>query len=194
MQVEAGATLTAGPAVVSGPEALVRLGLGRAGALGFEARLVLPDAASGRAVGEAALGGGSVGAKLELPRAGGFDAGAILDVTRSAGDRPSPRAVLILGRDTGPRTAAAGQVELRYDPDAGRARPAATLVGNADLGRGTGAFLEVAASGEPDGPASVVLHTGLTRLAGDAVQFDVHGGLGLTAPDAFVAGGVSVRF
>ena len=202
VQVEAGATVTfAGAAGVearalsesltdlTGPEALVRIGVGR----GVEGRLVLPDLSS---AGPASLAGASVGVKAVLGTFAGLDATSIVDVSRSEGRRASPRAVLILGRDIGAALSAGGQVEVAFDPDADRVLAAATLVGGLALSGRVGTFAEVAVSGLPEGRAAVVLHHGYTLAVGEALQLDVHGGAGLTAtaPDVSIGAGLGVRF
>ena len=203
VQIEAGATATFdAPAAaaaaraasesltdLTGPEALVRVGVGR----GVEGRLVLPDRSS---VGPASLSGASVGIKAALGTVAGVDAATILDVSVSDGRRPSPRVVVMLGRSVGARASVGGQVEAGYDPDARRVLPAATLVGGLVLGGPVATFAEVAVSAVTEGRAAVVLHHGYTLAVGETLQLDVHGGVGVTrtAPDVFVGAGVGVRF
>ena len=196
LQVEAGTTVAREPGVGtvwSGPETLIRAGLGR----GFEARLVLPDAAAPftSRLGEAEFGDVAAGFKAELGQATGFDAAVIVEVSVGGSAGPSPRAVFVVGRDVGPASVGA-QAEATFDRTADRVLAGGTLVGGLGLSERVGAFLEVAASAVPDGRAAVVLHHGYTLALGDALQLDIHGGAGLTrtAPDVFVGAGVGVRF
>lgn len=74
LQAEAGTTVAREPGVGtvwSGPETLIRAGLGR----GFEARLVLPDAAAPftSRLGEAEFGDVAAGFKAEIGQAAGSD-------------------------------------------------------------------------------------------------------------------------
>ena len=199
LQIEAGTTLAREPGaqtVLSGPEMLIRVGMGS----GFEARFVLPDAAapftSHARLGEAEFGDAAAGFKAELGQAAGVDAAVIVEVSVFGTAGPSPRALFVVGRDVSPRVSVGGQAEATFDREAERVLVGGTLVGGLGLGERAGTFLEIAASGVPDGPAAVVLHHGYTLALGDALQLDVHGGAGLTrtAPDVFVGAGVGVRF
>ncbi|HEX9950565.1 MAG TPA: hypothetical protein VGB53_02260 [Rubricoccaceae bacterium] len=202
LQVEAGTSLTVDAAsgstqtVLSGPETLLRIGLGS----GFEARIVLPDVEapfqSTGGLGTPTLGDASAGFKAELGPAAGLDVAVIVEASILGEGGLSPHAVVMLGRDVGAGVSVGGQVEAGYDPDARRVLPAATLVGGLTLGGPVATFAEVAVSSVPDGPAAVVLHHGYTLAVGEALQLDVHGGAGLTAtaPDVFVGAGVGVRF
>ena len=205
VQVEAGTTLAAdlsAETVLGGPEVLLRAGVGRVFGRGVEARVVLPDAAAPVAsrlrTDEATFGDAAVGVKAELGRVGGWDAALIADVTLPVGTDgapPSPRALVALGREVG-RVSVGTQAEALWDREADRVLVGATLVGGLGLTERVSAFLEVAASALPEGPAAVVLHSGVTLALGEALQLDVHGGAGVTrtAPDVFVGAGVGVRF
>lgn len=208
LQVEAGATLAREPGagtVLSGPELLVRVGLGG----GFEARAVVPDlvvTAPFTVDADGSPADALFGFKAELGQAGGLDAAVIVEVALDASwlyggspepsSGPSPRALFILARDVSPSVSVGGQAEATLDREAERVLLGGTLVGGFSLSPSVGAFLEVAASGVPDGPLAVVLHHGYTLALGDALQLDVHGGAGLTrtAPGVFIGAGVGVRF
>ena len=208
LQVEAGTTLAREPGartVLSGPEMLIRVGMGS----GFEARVALPDlvgSAPFTVDAEGALADALVGFKAELGTAGGLDAAVIVELHLDASglyggsagpsSGPSPRALFIVGRDVSPGVSVGGQAEATFDQAAERVLVGGTLVGGLRLGERTGTFLELAASAVPDGRAAVVVHHGYTLALGDALQLDVHGGAGLTrtAPDVFVGAGLGVRF
>jgi hypothetical protein len=208
LQVEAGTTLAREPGVGtvwSGPEVLVRVGLGS----GFEARLALPDlvgTAPFTPEADRSLADALVGFKAELGRAAGLDAAVIVELHLDASglygsspgpsSGPSPRALFVVGRDVSPTFSVGGQVEATYDRGAGRVLGGGTLVGGLGLGPRVGTFAEVAVSAVPDGPLAAVLHHGYTLALTEALQLDAHAGVGLTAtaPDVFVGAGVGVRF
>jgi hypothetical protein len=208
LQVEAGTTLAREPGVGtvwSGPEALVRVGLGS----GFEARIALPDlvgTAPFTPEADRSLADALVGFKVELGQAAGVDAAVIVELHLDASglygsspqpsSGPSPRALFVVGRDVGPSFSVGGQGEASYDREAGRVLVGGTLVGGLGLGPRVGTFAEVAASAVPDGPLAAVLHHGYTVALTEALQLDAHAGVGLTetAPDVFVGAGLGVRF
>jgi len=201
VQVEAGASFEVvdtgaggGAFGVSGPEALVRLGL----ADGFEARLGLPGyrIADVTRPDDRGFTDLALGAKAGLARFAEWAVAAIVEVSIPVDSDASvsPLAILIVGRDLGAVSLGA-QTEVVWDRTTDRTEVGGTAVVGVPLAEHVGGFAEVAAGTTPDG-AAVLAHTGVTLLHSPDLQLDAHGGLGLTAaaPDAFGGLGLSVRF
>lgn len=196
IQLEAGLTLSdEGETSLSGPEALVRIGVARS----LEVRLGLPsyvavDDASG-------VDDPSIGVKVAFGEAAGWALAAIAEASLPLGDARfgsssvNPLFLLIAGRDIGAFSVGT-QAELGRDSDADRTDIGATLVVGRGLGARAGAFLEGAIGSTPEGPAAVVVHHGYTVLLAPTVQVDARVGAGVTrtAPDLFGGFGLSVRF
>ncbi len=195
-QVEAGLTLSDDDVlVVSGPEALVRVGI----ASGAEGRLGLPDYVA--LDGDGGLADPSVGVKVELGRAAGWGLAAIAEVSLPLGEdgfgteSASPLVLLIAGRDVGAYSVGT-QGEVAWGLDAERVDVGGTLVVGRGLGARSGTFVEGAVGTVVDGPLAVLLHHGYTLLLTPTLQLDGRVGAGLTdsAPDLFGGVGLSVRF
>lgn len=202
LQFEGGFTWEDGDSVRSfaGPELLVRWGLHER----LEFRFGLPDYAnlSGDLT-ASGLGDGTLGAKWQLGPVGTWDLAGILTTTVPTGEESftsdgwDPSLIVAAGRDLDDRWSLGAQVavESASGPLERETLFGATLVLGAGLGERTGAFLEVAAIVPESGTAPLVLHHGYTHLLTPVLQFDVHGGLGLTdtAPDVFLGAGLSYR-
>lgn len=199
VQVEAGATVEfANDAeVISGPELLLRWSPVEY----LEIRFGAPDYLSGSGLRSDGFGDPSVGLKTQFGPLNGWDLGAIATVSIPVGDDAfstnsvDPELILTAGRDLTPWASLGGQVQAVRDGRANIWALGGTAVLGLALGDRGGTFVEVASSAPEGGASTTFLHHGYTFLVTRVVQFDVHGGLGLTdaSPDYFVGAGFSVR-
>ena len=184
---------------VSGPETLVRYGIGER----LELRVGLPNLiANGDASG---AGDSSLGAKLEFgSRDDAWDLAGILTVSIPTGDKAyssdgiDPSMIIAAGIDLSESWSFGTQISAGYPSE--RDQRAFEWGGTLVLGRSltdrSGAFFEIAAVVPETGTAAISFHTGFVVLLSTDVQFDVHGGTGLsdTAPDVFIGAGLAARF
>lgn len=195
-QVELGSTWerSAGSNVLSGPETLVRWGVLER----LELRFVLPDYVDSEALdgwGDAALG-----AKLELGRAGGWEAAVLGHASLGVGgahgfDGTAANVILAGGRDLGSAWSLGAQIDATWVSRPDEWTFGYTTVLGLALSDAVGAFAEVAVRPVEEGPRAVLAHHGYTFLLGPTVQLDLHGAVGLSdaAPDVLVGIGLSTR-
>jgi len=202
IQIEGGVTwerMSDKRRVVSGPEALVRYGLGSR----MEFRVGVPDYVLNGD--ESGAGDASLGTKLELgSRIDAWDLAGILTVSIPTGDDPyssrevDPYLIIAAGRKLSNLWSLGAQFSAGY-PKRNDERAfdlGGTLVLGGDLSETSGAFVEIAAD-FPDNEAAVVsFHTGFVVLLSEELQVDVHTGFGLTDPSSrvFSGAGLSARF
>jgi len=214
VQIEAGATVETessdgSPDVTSLTlgEALIRWGF----APRFEARVELPDhnrisfeddgSGASPITGTDDLG---VGFKYQfgpLGDAGDIDLGFIGKVSIPTGseefksDEVEPEVILAASKDLGDGVGIASQLSAGLpSSDGGRSFEwGATIVSSASFGP-VGVFAEFRIDIPEEGTAPTMMHAGLLYPVSDKLQFDVHGGFGLssTAPDTFFGAGFSV--
>ena len=199
VQVEAGVTVVFDDdaEVISGPELLVRW----TPLEHLELRFGAPDYLGGSGLRNAGLGDPSLGIKAQFGPLNDWDLGAIATISIPVGDDAfstnsvDPELILTAGRDLSAWSSLGGQVQAARDGSANVWTLGGTVVLGFVLGDRVGTFVEIASSAPENSASATILHHGYTLLAGRNVQFDVHGGLGLTdaAPDYLVGAGLSVR-
>lgn len=184
---------------LSGPEMLIRLGLGGR----FELRLGLPDVVEPPR-GRSGLGDASIGAKWQLePTAGGWDVGWIGTLSLPTGDagltsgEVDPDVIFTIGRQLSHTWSLGTQISAGSQSVGARRLSVigGTLVLGRRLSERVGMFVELAVEHVEGADTSVLAHHGYTLLSGPGLQFDVHVALGVTdgAPDALFGAGVSWR-
>jgi hypothetical protein len=187
----------------SGPELLVRWGLTSR----LELRFGFPDYVgvwNGQA--QSGFADPSIGTKLQLgPIAEGWDLATVVTVSAPGGeagfssDGWDPSVILTTGGGIGGTWSLGSQVfgELATNMGDREFFWGGTLVLGTSIGSQgtTGAFFELAATMPEEGTTAVTFHHGYTHLLTKTLQFDVHGGAGLTesAPDFFIGAGLVYR-
>jgi len=204
-QLEMGFTFAEGKDglnVLSGPETLLRYGIGPR----TELRFVAPDYLRVRGAGRASgFGDLAVGLKQQLgPLPGGFDLALIAHATLPTGasaftsHRVDPDASLAWSRDLNDRTAVGGLLGLAWPTEGGRRNVTgvSTVALGHSLGGRWGVFLEWAAEFPERGGNTHLAHHGYTYALSPDSQLDLHFGFGLTpaAPEFFVGAGYSRKF
>ena len=199
VQVEAGATVefNANAELISGPELLVRWTPVEC----LELRFGGPDYLDGSRLRTSGFGDPSVGLKAQFGPLNDWDLGAIATISIPVGDDAfstnsvDPELILMAGRELSAWSSLGGQVQAARDGSRNVWTLGGTVVLGLMLADRVGTFVEVASSAPENRSSATILHHGYTFLVGRAVQFDVHGGLGLTddAPDYLVGAGLSVR-
>ncbi len=204
LQFESGITAAWRPSLraISGPEALLRQGLGGR----WELRLGFPDYNLERASGRDRTGFGAslAGIKVQLGPLRGTDAAIILQAalptgaSRFAGSAVDPEARLCLARQLSEKWSLSGMLHLQSATIDGRRHVG--LLGTLSLSRGLtdrlSAFAEYVGPLTHLGDPERYFHAGLAYRLNADTQLDLHGGLGLSsaAADRFVGVGYSVRF
>lgn len=206
VQVESGTTFTRADRdleVFSGPELLVRAGV----ADRVEVRLGVPNYVWLDADGDRVEGFDDtyVGAKIQLgPLENGMGAALIPGVfipTGRAGLRSEeavPTLQIVWSCELPRDMRLAGMLQIASEKvDGRRSTPVMHTVALAfPLGERFGAFLEHVLEARRGSPPAHIAHGGITFAAGEAAQWDLHFGVGLTreAPDFFIGLGYSVRY
>jgi hypothetical protein len=155
---------------------------------------------------ESGLADPSIGTKLQLgPIAEGWDLATVVTLSMPTGeagftsDGWDPSVILTTGGGIGGSWSLGSQVSGEFVTNAGDRELflGGTVVLGTSLGRQgtTGAFLELAATMPEEGTTAVSVHHGYTHLLMRTLQFDVHGGFGLTesAPDLLIGAGMVYR-
>ena len=172
-----------------------------------ELRVGLPDYANvSNHNSVSGLGDSSLGTKIELgPLGEVWDLAGIVTLSLPTGEdgfsseEIDPTLIIVTGRSLDETWSMGAQLVLESATSGGDRDFfwGGTVVVSRPLGSeaATGAFLELAAVVPEKGTESIVLHHGYTHLLKEALQLDVHGGVGLTnaAPDLFIGAGVSFR-
>ncbi len=211
VQLEAGATLerfsSSGSAEVNRAtfgEALIRWGVLKR----LEVRLESPN--YNRISSDSATTVGfddiRIGAKYQIGPFGearDFEVGVIGKFSiptgdKDVGDNPIvPEVILSASKPLGREISLGGQLSAALMAgDEGRSLDwGATLVGAVNVGP-LGLFVELFVEIPEEGTAPMMAHAGIVLPVGLKLQFDIHGGLGLsdTAPNDFVGGGFAVAF
>ena len=179
---------------VSGPEALVLVGLGR----GVEARIGFPDVVGLDLRGEPArgLGDAALGVKVETGRVAGWRTGVLAEVSLPTGSdgvgsgTATPVVLLLAAREVG-RVEVSLMAEGTWNPVPGRADGGGGVLVSTAWGP-LGAFAEALAGTSPDGAVGV-LHQGLALTLRPTLQVDARLGIGLTEAAPAVVAGAGLR-
>ena len=179
---------------VSGPEALVLVGLGR----GVEARIGLPDVVGLDLRGEPArgLGDAALGVKVETGGVSGWRTGVLAEVSLPTGSdgvgggTATPVVLLLAAREVG-RVEIGLMAEGAWNHRLGRADGGGGLLVSTDWGP-LGVFAEALAGTSPTGAVGV-LHQGLALALRPTLQFDARLGVGLTGAAPAVVAGAGLR-
>lgn len=203
LQIEAGATYSDNRdmRVLSGPETLVRFGIGE----NLEGRVGLPDYQWLRNGGtDEGWSDSYVGVKIRLPDSGPLEIALIPGFSVPTGkrgfssDRWDPQIVLALGgMKLGNFDLSAGFVAAQTTEDgSSRTTYAASLSAGMDLTEKTGWFIEYAGAFDRQASPGHILHTGLLHKIKPNLQVDLHFGFGLShaAPRSFIGAGIAYRF
>lgn len=193
--LEAAAQILLDDAVdVSGPEALVLVGLGR----GVEARVGFPDMIGLDLRGEPAraFGDAALGVKVETGSVAGWRSGVLAEVSLPTGSdgvgsgAATPVVLLMAAREVGPVEVGL-MTEGTWNHALGRVDGGGGVLVSTTWGR-LGVFAEGLAGTSPDGPVGVV-HQGLMLAVRPTLQVDARLGLGLTEAAPAAVAGVGVR-
>ncbi len=210
IQLEAGATIESFSASGGGGadhltigEALLRWGVMQR----LEARLEIPNY-NRVSFGEGSnsfsidgFGDTSLGVKYQIGPFGddqSIDFGVIGMVSLPTGsadftsDEFEPEAILAASKAVGPNLSLGGQVSAGLPSTGdGRAVEWGLTIVSATSFRSVGIFVEFRIDVPEEGTAPLFVHTGFIVPVGDRLQFDVHGGFGIseTAPDTFIGAG-----
>jgi hypothetical protein len=204
-QLESGLTWEKGnnsTNTLSGPESLVRWGL----LPRVELRLGLPDYLYSRNHERiSGFGDSSIGTKVQLgPIGGGWDMATIISLSLPTGEDPfgsdefDPELIQTLGRELSGPWSIGSQLMVSWPSEEGDRvfLWGGTIVIGTSVSELWGAFIEVAFTVPETGTTAVLLHNGYTYLYMSGLQFDLHGGIGLSdsAPDLFLGSGISLRY
>ena len=206
-QLETGLTLARGPGSqnLSGPEALLRLGIGSR----TELRLGLPNLNQSRQGGASARGIGDtyVGAKLQLgPLRDGTDVALIPALWLPTGARgftsraADPEFKLCVGRTLGGAFSLSGMLYVSNPTDPETRHRDTTLQATLSLGQslrpGVALFYELVHTDPRFGAAERLFHTGIAWQPSPLQQWDIHGGfdVGGFARNAFLGLGYSRKW
>lgn len=181
---------------VRGPELLLRWGLLPM----LELRLGAPDYVNTEIA--EGFGDASIGAKLQFGPIGRWDAAAIAKLSLPTGEaglssgKVEPELILIAGTSLTERISLGTQVMTGYATSAEEVTLGGTLVLGVSLQERAGLFTELAVFNAQNNTPALYLHHGYTFRLLPLLQFDVHGGVGLTdtASDYFFGAGLSTRF
>lgn len=191
---------------LTGPEILVRWAF----APRFELRIGVPNYVVTELSGGTILnlksgtGDSSIGAKLQFgPTAGEWDIAAIATISLPTGegrytsDAVDPEIILAFARELGGGWSMGTQVSAGF-PTSGGERSfifGGTYVVSTAISAKWSTFYEIAFTVPEEDTAPVMLHTGYAYLISSTLQFDIHGGTGLTntAPNFFLGAGLSVK-
>lgn len=189
MSVEAAVTVTDEPGMVlSGPEALVRVGLGR----GVEARAGLPDyRRSGRELGGDGFSAPSLGLGLEVGAWGRWAAALVTTLSMPLDGGPvSPLGVLAV--EYGGAVTVGAHLEGVWDRAEARVETGAALLVIAPVAGPVSAFGEVSTATQPDGRATVLMGGAIVPPA-PWIEVEARVGVGLGAPAPRAFGGLAAR-
>lgn len=205
IQFESGVTFLreSGSRFTSGPEGLVRIGMGSK----LELRVGAPDYANVEQGGmrQTGFGDASLGVKLEFPPCGnGVQTAMIAAISLPTGasgfssNSVDPELAWLASADLAAGGSIAGMAHVAF-PKLGNRRVTAftgTLSYAMDIGSKLGSFFELAGSSMQGESTSWLFHLGLTHQPRPSSQWDVHAAFGLNraAPDFLIGAGYSVRY